>query len=139
MAAKYSGATLWVKDGWIHVRTPYNRDFVDDLKAGIEARFRAWDPDDKVWKVNPAKDEVLLRIVKKHYGDPTILEDKEIVVVENDGADPYGKLLRLAPDAVLKKCYRLIAAAVHPDAGGTGDQMTQANNAWALIKQDRGW
>ena len=132
------GATLWLKDGWIFVRTPFDRSFKDDLKSEIPREFRRWSPEEKVWKVDPSQDGALVDLVTRYFGEPTILEDKEIVVVESEDKDPYSSLLSLAPNSVLKKVFRLIAAAVHPDAGGSGEKMTQANMAWSLIKQDRG-
>lgn len=133
------GATLWLKDGWIFVRTPYDKTFVEKLKSTISSVYRRWDPAEKLWKVDPSQDEKLVELVTSFFGAPTILEDKEVIVVAESTTDAYGTLLRLAPDDVLKKVFRLIAAAVHPDAGGTGEKMAQANSAWNAIKQDRGW
>ncbi len=120
------------------VRTPYDADFVKALKTSISPVHRKWDPVDKLWKVDPSQDAVLIRIVTKFFGEPTVLEDKEIVVVAAEDSDPYAALLRLAPDDVLKKCYRLIASAIHPDKGGQAQSMTRANQAWSAIRADRG-
>lgn len=135
---KVQGATLWIEDGWIMVRTPYDPDFVKDLKGKISAAHRRWDPDTKLWKVDPSQDDLLVEIVTEYFGEPTVLEDKEVVVVAAEGEDPYGVLLRLAPDAILKKCYRLVATALHPDKGGSAEDMTRANQAWKAIREDRG-
>ena len=138
MSKKQSGATLWLKDGWIFVRTPYNPDFVSELKSKISASHRKWDPVEKLWKVDPSQDDLLVAIVTKFYGEPTVLEDKEVVTIALTDGDPYGALLRLAPDDVLKKVFRLIATSLHPDKGGPADKMTSANQAWKAIKADRG-
>lgn len=133
-----TGATLWLKDGWIYVRTPYDADFVSSFKARISAAHRKWDPVEKVWKVDPSQDDALVAIVTQYFGEPTILEDKEVVVVAAAEGDPYGALLRLASNEILTKVYRLIATTLHPDKGGSADNMTKANQAWAAIKADRG-
>lgn len=127
-----------MKDGWIYVRTPYDRKFVDDLKKNISAAHRRWDPVDKIWKVDPSQDDLLVGIVKRYFGEPTVLEDKEVVVVAAQDSDPYAALLRLAPDDVVKKCFRLIASAIHPDKGGKAKAMERANQAWQAIRKDRG-
>lgn len=49
--------------------------------------------------------------------------------------DPYRALLESLPKDVLKKVYRLIAAEVHPDKGGTTEQMQKVNAAWDRIKK----
>lgn len=136
---KVKGATLWIEGGWIHVRTPYDPGFVRELKSEIHASQRKWDPDEKIWKVDPSQDDVLVPLVAKYFGEPTVLEDKEeVVVVTQAGDDPYGALLRLAPDDVLKRVYRLVATALHPDKGGSAEKMTRANQAWKAIREDRG-
>lgn len=134
-----TGATLWLKDGWIMCRTPFDLDFVDELKKKIKAAYRRWSPNDKLWKVDPSQDEVLIEIVTKYFGEPTIIEDKEQVVIAAlpEGDDPYAALLKLAPNDVLKKIHRQIVLAVHPDHGGTNEAMATANSAWQAIKTDR--
>jgi hypothetical protein len=137
--ARPQGATLWLKDGWIYTRTPYDRDFVDSLKKVIPAAYRRWDPVEKLWKVDPSKDEVLIKIVTRYFGEPTVIEDKEQVVVAAlpPGDDPYAALLKLAPNDLLKKIQRQIVSAVHPDHGGSNEAMATANSAWSAIKTDR--
>lgn len=132
------GATLWLKDGWIYVRAPFDQEFVDELKKRISPAHRRWDPVEKLWKVDPSQDQRLVKIVKKYFGEPTVLEDKEVVVVAAQDSDPYAALLRLAPNDILKKCFRLIASAIHPDKGGKAKAMERANQAWQAIRKDRG-
>ena len=74
MGKRQSGATLWLKDGWIYVRTPFDQDFVNQFKAKISAAYRKWDPVEKVWKVDPSQDGPLLEIVTKFFGEPTVLD-----------------------------------------------------------------
>jgi len=135
------GATIWMsEDKWVIVRTPFDRDFVDELKRKIPPAYRRWNPPDKTWKVDPSKDEVIIEIVTKYFGEPTVIENKEQVVVAAlpPGDDPYSALLKLAPNPLLKKIQRQIVLAVHPDHGGSTEAMATANSAWAAIKTDRG-
>ena len=47
------------------------------------------------------------------------------------------KLRSVAPDDVLKKVYRLIAAEIHPDKGGLPEAMVALNQAWSEVKKER--
>jgi len=131
-------ATLWVKDGYIFVKTPYNPEFVQELKADIPASQRVWMGVDKVWRVAAAYHEDVYSVVRKHYGEPTVIEQEPQIVVQGGPADdPFGALLRIAPDDVLKKVYRMIAAEVHPDKGAPAEAMVALNQAWSEIKKER--
>jgi hypothetical protein len=133
-------ATLWVKDGYIFVKTPYVEAFIQELKADIPYGSRVFLKVEKVWRVDAAYHEDLLSVVKKHFGEPTILEPevKEVVVVEGASKDPFGAMLRVAPAEVLKKVYRMIASEIHPDRGGKPEDMVTLNQAWDAIKKERG-
>lgn len=132
-------ATLWVKDGWIFCRTPYDPDFIIDMKNEIPGSARKWDATEKVWKVQASFADELESIVRKYYGEPTVLqEDVQVVVAAPSSADPFAALLRAAPNDVLKKIYQLVAVKVHPDAGGSNEAMSQVNVAWDEIKKERG-
>lgn len=132
--------TLWVKDGYIFMHSPFNREFIDEFKADIPANARSWMVNDKVWRVAASYHEDLLSVVRKHFGEPTVVEPEPQVVVQaaGGGDDPYGAMLRVAPPDLLKKIYRLIAAEIHPDKGGKPDDMVALNNAWAEVKKEKG-
>jgi len=131
-------ATLWVKDGYIYIKTPFNPAFVQELKADIPASQRAWLGNDKVWRVAAAYHEDVLSVVRSHYGEPTILEQEtQVVVVGNTEADAFSTMLKLAPDEILKKVYRMIAIELHPDKGGKSEDMAALNVAWDEIKKER--
>jgi len=132
-------ATLWVKDGYIFCKSPYNQEFVQELKADIPGGCRVFMPIDKVWRVAAAYHEDLLSVVRKHYGEPTILEpETTVTVVESTGKDPFGEMLRVAPPELMKKIYRLIAAEIHPDKGGKPEDMITLNAAWTEVKKEKG-
>lgn len=133
-------ATLWVKDGYIFVKTPYVEAFIQELKADIPYGSRVFLKVEKVWRVDAAYHEDLLSVVKKHFGEPVILdpEPAQVVVVEGSGKDPFGAMLRVAPPEVLKKVYRMIAVEIHPDKGGKPEDMVTLNQAWDAVKKERG-
>lgn len=140
MAPTNGKATLWVKDGYIFCRSPYSADFVQELKNDIHSSARVFLKVEKVWRVDAAYHEDLLSVVRKHYGEPTILEPdvKEVVVVEGASNDPFGAMLRVAPNEVLKKVYRMIAVEIHPDKGGKPEDMVLLNQAWDAVKKEKG-
>lgn len=132
-------ATLWVKDGYIFVKTPYVEAFIQELKADIPYQARVFLKTEKVWRVDAAYHEDLHDVVKKHFGEPTILEpEQKVVVLEGGTKDPFGAMLRVAPPDLLKKVYRMIAAEIHPDRGGKPEDMVTLNQAWDQIKKEKG-
>jgi hypothetical protein len=128
-------AKLYVDGAWIICRTPYNPDFVTELKFEIDRSDRRWDPAEKVWKVDVTQMDELERICQKHY--------KEVLFVEieqktTSGPSPYHDLIANLPDDALKRVFRLVVMSVHPDQGGSDEAMSKANDAWHLIEKERG-
>jgi hypothetical protein len=128
-------ATLWADGGWIHVRTPYNVDFVNSLKAEIERSQRKWNPDMKIWMVDVGALDQLVEIAERYYKVNVVEQEAPKVLVSGD--NPYSELLEGLPDDVLKKIYRLIAVECHPDRGNDGKLLSVANGAWGKIKKLR--
>lgn len=140
-------ATVWIEGGYIKLRAPYDKfrtpDANDAMKRALPRGTRKWDPKDKVWLIDPAYDEELMSVLNKHYDEVAVIAPDEPAlppppVSTGVGGDPYGIMLRLAPDKTLPKVYRVIAAALHPDAGGSSEDFTKLGNAWEAIKSERG-
>jgi len=135
-------ATLWLEGAWIKVRTPYVPSFVADLKAIIPRGQRKWDPDEKVWCVDPAYDEDLIALCERMFDRVEVVEVEPEVVevpVAVSGTDPAGEMIRLCPDATLQKVYRVIAASLHPDApDGDASKFVLLGQAFEQLKKDRG-
>lgn len=131
-------ATLWVKDGWIYVRTPYDRAFVDAFKTVVPPSDRRWDSAEKVWKAAAAWADEVEDVVTEYFGPPTVLEPEVVVLEAPAQHDAWSTMLRLAPDALLKNLYRQLVATHHPDRGGDPDRMVELNRAWAEISKERG-
>ena len=136
-------ATLFVEDGWIKLRSPYDRkrtpDFIAKLKNSIPSGMRKWDPEEKVWKVDPSYDDILLKLCEKWFEEVNVIEmQPTIAALPAGSASAYHDLLSLADGNTIKKVYRLIASSLHPDKGGDVRKMTEANAAWEQIKKERG-
>lgn len=138
--------TVWVDGPWIKIRAPYDKNLTphcnNDLKDRLPHGTRRWDPDEKVWKVDPSHDATLMEILERWFDEVNVLEQHAPPVPAaaiTSGSDLFSQMLKLCPDTALPKVYRVIAASVHPDApGGDAEKMKQLNSLWSQIKQERG-
>lgn len=131
--------TLWVKDGYIFMKSPFHERFIQEFKADIPGSMRSWMGNDKVWRIAASYHDDLLSVVRKYFGEPTVVEPEPQIVIQGSTApDGFSRMLRAAPNDVLKKVYRLIAAEIHPDKGGKPETMVELNEAWSEVKKERG-
>jgi hypothetical protein len=128
-------ASIRVEGLWAYVVTPYSREFVDALKRRVPSHARKWDKDSREWSVRIAYLDGVAALCRAHFGDVDIDRGDRPEPRLND---PFATILRAAPDAVLKRCFGLVVAAVHPDVGGDHDLMVRVNEAWAQIRKERG-
>jgi hypothetical protein len=129
-------ATLWADGGWIHIRSPFIREYVDALKAEISSAYRRWNPLEKTWSVDVSQLELLIEISERYFTVNVIEQAVPEVIVEG-GHDAYSELLSGLPNDVLKKVYRTIALECHPDKGADPKLLSTANVAWEKIKKLR--
>lgn len=128
-------ATLWAESGWIHIRSPYNADYVSDIKTEIDRSMRKWNPDSKTWSVDVSALEKLIEISERYFTVNVIEQQAPQVTVSGDA---YSALLTPLPDKVLKKVYLLIVSECHPDKGVDGKLLSGVNAAWGEVKKIRG-
>mgnify|MGYP001572623597 CR=1 FL=1 len=119
--------------GWLKVVTPYQKDFVEDLKTIIQPSHRKWDPIERVWHVNELFLEELAGLLKMYFdevstdlGQPSQPPDNMFIQVFS--------ALKGMPNNNLDGVYRALAIAVHPDHGGSDDLMTKLNQAYQEAK-----
>jgi hypothetical protein len=139
-------ATVWVEDGWIKLRWPYNKARMNplriELKEVIPYQNRKFDDEAKCWLVDPAYDEILMDLLQRHCDEVSVLGDTthqaEHVPQQLQG-DAASILIGLCPDKTLPKVWRAIAAALHPDApGGDSEAFVKATQAWDALRVSRG-
>ncbi len=126
-------------DGTARLYTPFDADFVDDLKARIPARLRRWDKPDKCWVVSATGIDRAKIIAIRFYGHvedipPPSPQSNAVAVT------PFA-VLHLTPDApadLVPIVYRHLAKAFHPDRGGDTRQMQQINEAYEKIRKGIG-
>lgn len=145
--SELKAATLWAQDGRIFIRTDYDPDFVTKFKEMVPAKHRSWKPKpDRIWTCEPAYLDELHTLCSRLFDTVSILEPENESGIPADsvgvdganGEDSYRMLLKHCPDAYLKKIYRAVIRANHPDKGGTAQAAADVNLAWKAIRTERG-
>jgi hypothetical protein len=67
MATHSAASARMTAFGEVELVFPYREALVDDLKQEIPARFRRWDPDDKVWRVMGAYAPAAIDLLLEHF------------------------------------------------------------------------
>lgn len=62
-----SKARIEVRGKTLNVVTPYNANFIADLKVEVPYAFRAWEPKEKCWKVDTQYLNAVAVLIEKHY------------------------------------------------------------------------
>ena len=123
------------KEGWLNVSTPYKKEFVEDLKAFVEPSGRAWNPTTKFWEIKEIYLGTLVEVLKKHFGGNII----QNLTNEQDNSGnmfkPVFAVLKDMPNNEMKRVYNALAFALHPDRGGSNEQMSLLNQAYEEVQK----
>lgn len=119
--------TIWKDDitGLIAVRFDYDPNLVQRLKTGIPRQNRSWDPDRKLWLIDPPHEPAARRILglpPKTLGD---VKKRFSTSIETAVANMFDQL----PTHLRESTYKALVRIWHPDIGGD-TKATQALNAW---------
>ena len=148
MPSQPSGTKIWwdtTVDAY-RVVTPYRPQFVELLKQLLPASDRAWDAASKTWTITekflPSVKDLAERIFG---GTATIISRQQAQAAQQPppqrggAATPIGKLLeewfQLLPYESARKAYRDGALALHPDRGGSMENMSRFNSLWQQIEK----
>ena len=63
-------------------KTPYDPDFVSNLKRFIPPKQRKWNPIEKVWLFDPKLKDFVIKILMEHYGKVLVFESGKQEVLE---------------------------------------------------------
>jgi hypothetical protein len=119
----------------LELRTPYDEDFVDDLKTTIPRSARHWDSDKKVWIVLAEYRESLLAVLEEYFR--VVDTDSKGRASQDSEAHAILHLLPSAPPELVKVAYRCLALLVHPDkANGDLSQMQKLNAAYERLQKE---
>jgi hypothetical protein len=62
-------------DGWLKVKSPYNAEFISELKSAFYWKTRKWNGQEKVWEVDVAHKSALVKMVTEIYkSEPEVVE-----------------------------------------------------------------
>jgi hypothetical protein len=112
----------------MEVVTPYDPDYIEDLKSEIGSENREWDPDIKCWRIRITE----LKTVKRLLTQNGMPFTEENISPMKTGGNVFKQVLEVIPDDYVTKVYFALAQAVHPDHGGTENQMKELNAAYEL-------
>lgn len=123
-------------DGSAHLYTPYDKAFVDALKARMPAALRRWNKPGKYWTIEGAGIVMAVAIVLKFYDD---IEDIPAVHIRSTviAVSPHAALhlTEDAPLGLVETAYRWLAMEHHPDRGGSTRAMQEINAAFGAIRK----
>lgn len=132
---------------WVILLTPYNAEFVQDLKFYIPSSYRVWNPDDKHWVISKRYIRDLENLCKTHFGgldQSNMNEERTRQNTTGSGQQKKEKpITGITPaiEAVFKldsskskKLYSALAKVFHPDVGGSDEVMTAINNVFDRYK-----
>ena len=119
--------------GWIDIVTPYNKEFVETIKTDIEWSKRKWNPDSKRWSVDETYLEELVGMLKLYFDEI----ETDLLTTESDSNlfKQVFDILKGMPNGNMDKVYHALAQALHPDHGGSNEQMTLLNQAYQEIRK----
>jgi len=121
--------------GWVSLITPYNTEFLEELKMQIPGSMRRWIPDKKIWEVSDLYLDKAVLIMKQFFDEIiTDMFDEEPKAVENV-FQPLFEILKDMPNGSMEKVYRALSMALHPDVGGSAEQMIKLNQAYDMVKK----
>jgi len=117
--------------GFVIMLTPYQKEFVEEFKIKVPYPHRKWDPDKKVWLVAETMLEATVELMKKYFDDISTN-----LLTEETGNNLWESVFTAIPNDYIDVVYRALCQAVHPDHGGTDEQMKQLNMAYNARKSE---
>lgn len=102
-------------DGYIYVKTPYDRRFVEKAK---EIDGAQWTPDRKVWRFPDVQLLVVLTLVKSVYGVQFKDDSAAPAEPEKSRVDSIMESLRVLSDAEKRSLIARIALSIGQERGG---------------------
>lgn len=137
---------LWDKDvqGY-RIECPYNKAFIEGIKALVPASDRDYDPSTKIWTVAEKWYKPLHIAAERLYPGQVFVFTKE--QQERAAAPPaiakasldqvLTDFVKLLPNEALIRAYKVAAMELHPDRGGSMEKMSSLNALWQRIKEEK--
>ena len=130
-----NNATLWVDRqlGLICLRTPYKKEFIEELKRLIPEADRDYSFEDKVWKFTTHYLEPVISMTGEHF-KVEMLPD---VTIDSSAVSEEIALLKHLDQQGLDRVWKAIAFCLHPDKGGDTGKFQEAKEAYEKLKGKR--
>lgn len=115
-----------LRAGWFKVVPSfYNADFIDDLKMVIPVSQRYYDRNEGCWFVHELHLEELVTLCNEYFD--SVEND---LIPKNESGNLWESVFAVIPSEYRSKVYMALAQAIHPDHGGSNEQMALLNQAY---------
>ncbi len=132
--------------GAYRMASPYNKDLVEGIKKQVPVSDRSFDPQTKMWTFVERQLAPLQGLFRLLGVTPTIVTRQQAETAQQSTPQGNQRGMDLAAVAVefcriagvdaLKKAYRDASMRLHPDRGGSMDQMSALNAAWTRLEKE---
>jgi len=146
---------FWVREvGGVRLLTPFDQDFITELKDRIPYRSRAFDADTKSWIVKMPYVDDALELAAETFEGMTELYSERPATATPRPEPPHGYaecvrrvvgyyvheaalwVIPGAPEDVVRAAYKALALSAHPDVAGPSAHgaMVRLNAAYAIVR-----
>jgi hypothetical protein len=129
-------ATIRYTETGCDISSPWDQNFLDDLKTSIPFFARSWKPEHKLWSIRKNWVPVAVEVTRRHFRVVEIPAEEQKRQSTHTSSDVYAVLCLLpsAPRELVKAAYRVLALAHHPDReGGDIEKMQRLNAAYEKL------
>ena len=128
--------------GCFRVKCPFNKHWVEELKAKLPGGARTWDKPNLQWVFDPLFLDDVKELCDKFFGTPGIkdsgwIEHKPttapLQVTNNSEYIHYKTFVDCIPSDILKRMYYAAVKVHHPDTGGNATVAANLTVAWKYI------
>lgn len=122
-----------IGDEWVAFDTPYDAEWISQLKNTIPPRGRVWDKIERRWEIAPQYSAFVRNLCEHTFGPASDAAFFTPAAAPSRG--PYADLWLLpgAPLEVVKAAYRALTRIHHPDRGGSTADMQRINQAYTVL------
>lgn len=144
----------------LDIYTPYNREFVAELKEVIPWRGRSWLDEERAWRIHKDYQSRLMDLLHEYFSHVELIDPRTTAHQPPPSPQPQRShtpnqcrdgvisaypdhaalwVIPGAPHTVMNAAYRVLSRACHPDCGGTHEAMVRPNAAYSRVKDWPAW
>jgi hypothetical protein len=123
------------------VQFSYSAGFVELIKRSVPPRKRKWHADAKTWSFDREYLNMLVHHANQWFGFVHAPEPEREPEPEVEAPAPgvdglIIQFFRALPSSARKAAYRTAALKLHPDVGGSAEEMLRLNALWERIEKE---